>query len=180
MAYTVDHPQVLEELEKALVRGVQVSFLVDQGTCHSATPKNQGDFLSELQDACQTSGLGEVRAYKDVARRRGVKSKGWPPALHTKAGMCDGSEAWVGSLNLTENSATYRETLVVLRCRQSVRELEEVFNRWWESSEVLDVEHMQKLREGHQARASDRRGRSTSRGRSASPEPPRSRHSGVN
>jgi len=137
--YTIDHPEVLLELEKAIKRGVSLKLLVDRGTLHSGSPVNEIGFLEQIYKAAQTAQKGvEVREYVGP-RRRSVTAEGFPARLHAKSGIVDGCMCWTGSLTLTENSATYLEQVALHYHPENVNQQMDIFHGWWLESERCDL-----------------------------------------
>ena len=112
--YAVDEPAsrltpVVDAVEKAAARGVKVRFLAESGFS-----KTYPELLGELE----RHGV-EVRKLKK-------------PFLHAKYFVVDGREGWLGSQNFDWRSLAHIEELGVrFRDKESVRELEDIFEMDW-------------------------------------------------
>ena len=74
-----------------------------------------------------------MRTFSAPSRRMVGGGHGFPPQLHAKCGIVDAGAAnacgWVGSLNLTTNSAGYYEVVSVLRDAVALRDPLTTFNQ---------------------------------------------------
>ena len=145
MAYTLDHPQVLQGLEELVRKGGKVRILADKTCAESGTPKGEHGFLKELEaTGAASTGEAQIRLFSAQPRRTSGGGSWFPAQLHAKCGIVDAelpeATAWVGSLNLTENSAGYYEVVAVVRDAASVRDLKKVFDIWWEKGVAFDAQ----------------------------------------
>ena len=147
MAYTLDHPQVLQGLEELVRKGGKVRVLADKTCAESGTPKGEHGFLKELEaTGAASTGDAQIRLFSAQPRRTSGGGSWFPAQLHAKCGIVDAglpeATAWVGSLNLTENSAGYYEVVAVVRDAGSVRDLRKVFDVWWEKGVAFDAQRI--------------------------------------
>ena len=144
-AYSIDHTDVLTNLENALKRGVNIRLLIDQTYLFKSPSKNIFDFLETLLATYTRSkvtgvcGTLEIRAFKPQSRRLTCTREAYGAQLHAKFGIVDDAVGWLGSCNLTTNSASWFEIITIVADSSAVATMKEVFEDWWSLDDHAEI-----------------------------------------
>jgi len=158
-AYSLDHTDILANLEHAVKRGVDIKLLIDQTYLFKSTCKNTYDFLETLLTTYQmaqkarVAGTLEIRAFKPQSRRLTVTREGYGAQLHAKFGIVDDAIGWLGSCNLTTNSASWFEMISIIADPAAITAMREGFDEWWSLDEHAVIGKGCALLANHQYRS---------------------------
>ena len=137
-----------------LFRSVHLYILIDETRIKARTPKLMIGWIETVLGWAESTDLPagpqqvQIRAFRAPhlrVRAKRAPSGGGAACLHAKTGLVDDRVGWIGSLNATDNSASYYEAISVIRYAPALLEQSKMFAEWCEYGFPITKEWLNSL-----------------------------------